>query len=92
MDWNKTLLNSAYPTILVYIRRICSLYKLVSGNYKNGKNELIIDEVNIKTMILKELIKNQTIIIDDHKRGCGEIKSIDNPATDVHKLEADKKE
>ncbi|MDP5201388.1 hypothetical protein [Flavobacterium sp. DG2-3] len=35
-------------------------------------------------MSLKNLIKNQTIIIDDHKRGTGEIKNFDNPENDVH--------
>ncbi|WP_379969802.1 hypothetical protein [Epilithonimonas sp. UC225_85] len=35
-------------------------------------------------MSLKELIKNQTIIIDDHKRGTGEIKNFDNHQNDVH--------
>lgn len=35
-------------------------------------------------MSLKQLIKNQTIIIDDHKRGSGEIKNWDNTSTDIH--------
>lgn len=35
-------------------------------------------------MSLKNLIKNQTIIIDDHKRGNGEIKNWDDPAADIH--------
>jgi hypothetical protein len=35
-------------------------------------------------MSLKGLIKNQTIIIDDHKRGNGEIKNWDDPGLDVH--------
>ena len=40
----------------------------------------------VKTIImsLKNLIKKQTIIIDDHKRGTGEIKNFDNPENDVH--------
>lgn len=35
-------------------------------------------------MALKELIKNQTIIIDDHKRGIGEVKNWDDKSVDVH--------
>lgn len=35
-------------------------------------------------MALKNLIENQTIIIDDHKRGSGEIKDFDNTENDVH--------
>lgn len=35
-------------------------------------------------MALKSLIKQQTIIIDDHKRGSKEIKNWDNPANDIH--------
>lgn len=35
-------------------------------------------------MGLKALIKNQTIIIDDHKRGAGEVKDWDDPSADVH--------
>jgi hypothetical protein len=35
-------------------------------------------------MSLKELIKDQVIIIDDHKRGTGEIKDFDNTQNDVH--------
>jgi len=35
-------------------------------------------------MSLKPLIDNQTIIIDDHKRGNGEIKNWDNPTADIH--------
>jgi hypothetical protein len=35
-------------------------------------------------MALKDLIKDQTIIIDDHKRGRREIKAFDNPENDVH--------
>lgn len=35
-------------------------------------------------MSLKELIKNQTIIIDDHKRGCNEIKNWDDDSNDIH--------
>jgi len=35
-------------------------------------------------MSLKGLIKNQTIIIDDHKRGSGEIKDWNNQASDIH--------
>lgn len=35
-------------------------------------------------MSLKPLIENQSIIIDDHKRGTMEIKDWDNPANDIH--------
>lgn len=35
-------------------------------------------------MSLKNLINNQIIIIDDHKRGTREIKDFDNPKNDVH--------
>lgn len=35
-------------------------------------------------MALKNLIEDQTIIIDDHKRGASEIKNFDNPENDVH--------
>jgi hypothetical protein len=35
-------------------------------------------------MKLKKLIENQTIQIDDHKRGVGEIKDWDNTEVDVH--------
>lgn len=35
-------------------------------------------------MSLKGLIDKQTIIIDDHKRGIGEIKNWDAPSSDVH--------
>lgn len=35
-------------------------------------------------MSLKNLIKDQIIIIDDHKRGTGEIKNFDNPENDIH--------
>ncbi len=35
-------------------------------------------------MSIKGLIDNQTIIIDDHKRGSGEIKNWDNTTTDIH--------
>jgi hypothetical protein len=35
-------------------------------------------------MALKNLIEDQVIIIDDHKRGTGEIKNFDNPQNDVH--------
>jgi hypothetical protein len=35
-------------------------------------------------MGIKGLIDDQTIIIDDHKRGSGEIKNWDNKATDIH--------
>lgn len=35
-------------------------------------------------MALKNLIKNQIIIIDDHKRGAAEIKNFDNLENDVH--------
>ncbi len=35
-------------------------------------------------MSLKGLINNQTIIIDDHKRGNGEVKTWDEPSIDVH--------
>lgn len=35
-------------------------------------------------MSLKGLIDNQTIIIDDHKRGNGEQKNWDDPAAEVH--------
>ncbi len=35
-------------------------------------------------MSLKNLIENQVIIIDDHKRGSREIKDFDNPQNDVH--------
>ena len=35
-------------------------------------------------MSLKELIKNQVIIIDDHKRGAREIKDYDNSKNDIH--------
>jgi len=35
-------------------------------------------------MSLKSLINNQTIIIDDHKRGNQEIKDWDSPSADIH--------
>ncbi|MBK9733134.1 MAG: hypothetical protein IPO83_17920 [Chitinophagaceae bacterium] len=35
-------------------------------------------------MSLKKLIDKQTIIIDDHKRGNGEVKNWDNPSIDIH--------
>jgi len=35
-------------------------------------------------MALKGLIDNQTIIIDDHKRGSGEVKNWDDQTADVH--------
>ena len=35
-------------------------------------------------MGLKKLIENQIIIIDDHKRGAGEVKNFDNLKDDVH--------
>lgn len=35
-------------------------------------------------MALKKLIENQTIIIDDHKRGSREVKKWDNLGMDVH--------
>ena len=35
-------------------------------------------------MALKELIKKQTIIIDDHKRGSREVKNWDDKTADVH--------
>ena len=35
-------------------------------------------------MALKELINRQTIIIDDHKRGSGEVKNWDDKTADVH--------
>ena len=35
-------------------------------------------------MALKNLIENQIIIIDDHKRGAGEIKDFDNLENDIH--------
>jgi hypothetical protein len=35
-------------------------------------------------MALKGLISNQTIIIDDHKRGSGEVKNWDDQTADVH--------
>lgn len=35
-------------------------------------------------MSIESLIHNQIIIIDDHKRGTGEIKNFDNPQNDVH--------
>lgn len=35
-------------------------------------------------MALKELIKNQTIIIDDHKRGSQEVKNWDESSNDIH--------
>jgi hypothetical protein len=35
-------------------------------------------------MSLRKLIEGQKIIIDDHKRGSGEIKDWDNPANDIH--------
>lgn len=35
-------------------------------------------------MALKELIENQTIIIDDHKRGSQEVKNWDDPSSDIH--------
>lgn len=47
------------------------LYKLVSSN-------------NTETMSLKGLIDNQTIIIDDHKRGSREVKDWDDEKNDVH--------
>jgi len=38
----------------------------------------------ISAMSLKNLIADQTIIIDDHKRGTGEIKDFDLSENDVH--------
>lgn len=35
-------------------------------------------------MSLRELIKKQTIIIDDHKRGGQEVKNWDDPSCDIH--------
>lgn len=35
-------------------------------------------------MSLESLIHDQVIIIDDHKRGAGEIKNFDNQQNDVH--------
>lgn len=35
-------------------------------------------------MSLKNLIKDQIIIIDDHKKGTREVKNFDNPENDVH--------
>lgn len=35
-------------------------------------------------MSLKNLIQDQIIIIDDHKRGSGEIKNFDNQQNDIH--------
>lgn len=35
-------------------------------------------------MALRGLIENQTIIIDDHRRGSNEIKDWDNPFNDIH--------
>lgn len=35
-------------------------------------------------MALKNLIERQTVTIDDHKRGCREIKDWDNLANDIH--------
>ena len=35
-------------------------------------------------MALDGLIKKQTIIIDDHKRGCQEVKNLDDPSSDIH--------
>ncbi len=35
-------------------------------------------------MALDSLIKNQTIIIDDHKRGSKEVKNWDDPKNDIH--------
>jgi hypothetical protein len=35
-------------------------------------------------MSLKNLINKQRIIIDDHRRGAGEIKNFDNPENDIH--------
>ncbi|MEI7489411.1 MAG: hypothetical protein WCJ72_18750 [Chryseobacterium sp.] len=35
-------------------------------------------------MALKNLIQNQTIIIDDHKRGAREIKNWDDSSNDIH--------
>jgi len=35
-------------------------------------------------MSIKKLIDNQTIIIDDHKRGSGEVKNWNDSANDVH--------
>ena len=35
-------------------------------------------------MSLKEIIRNQTIIIDDHKRGSKEVKNWDDESNDVH--------
>ncbi len=35
-------------------------------------------------MALKQIIENQKIIIDDHKRGSGEIKNWDDQTIDVH--------
>lgn len=35
-------------------------------------------------MALKNLIKKQIVIIDDHKRGCQEVKNWDDPSSDIH--------
>lgn len=35
-------------------------------------------------MALNGLIKKQTIIIDDHKRGSQEVKNWDDPSSDIH--------
>ena len=35
-------------------------------------------------MSLRSLIKKQIVTIDDHKRGCQEIKNWDDPNFDVH--------
>lgn len=35
-------------------------------------------------MALRELIKDQTIMIDDHRRGSQEVKNWDDPSQDVH--------
>jgi hypothetical protein len=35
-------------------------------------------------MALKQLIENQTLIIDDHKKGSGEVKNWDEKSIDIH--------
>ena len=42
------------------------------------------NNLNYEYMSIKKLIDNQTIIIDDHKRGSGEIKNWYDLANDVH--------
>ncbi|WP_415327701.1 hypothetical protein [Chryseobacterium sp. MMS23-Vi53] len=49
----------------------------------NQNFNLLIDN-NINYMALKNLINDQTIIIDDHKRGSGEVKDFDKTENDVH--------